>query len=234
MARDDPPRFSVADVARRLDHAVLRPTATDGDLASAAAMCVDRGVGCLCVRPCDVSAAVRLVAGSEVVVAAVVGFPHGGHASAVKAHEARLALDEGARELDVVMRIGAFLSGRNAEVRDDIAAVVAAARGSRGLVKVILETCYLAADQIAVACRIAEEAGADMVKTSTGFGTGGATPEAVRIMLDAVGGRLGVKASGGIRTWDDCVRYLAMGCARIGVGDAATILDGAEVSPSGY
>jgi deoxyribose-phosphate aldolase len=227
MTLDDVSPFSVAEVARRLDHAVLRPTATDGDLATAAAMCVARGVGCLCVRPCDVSAAVRLVASSDVVVAAVVGFPHGSHASAVKAHEARLALDEGARELDVVMRIGAFLSGRHAEVCDDLAGVVAEARGSGGLVKVILETCFLAADEIAVACRIAEEAGADMVKTSTGFGTGGATPEAVGIMLASVGGRLGVKASGGIRTWEDCVRYLAMGCARIGVGDAAAILDGA-------
>jgi deoxyribose-phosphate aldolase len=222
---------TVADVAKTLDHAVLKPEYSRGDLAQHAAMCVARGVGCLCVRSCDVSAAATLVAGSPVVVAAVIGFPHGAQRSEVKALESRLAIADGARELDMVMNVGALQSGDEATVHADIAAVVAEARPHRVAVKVILETCYLAPAQIAAACRIAESAGADFVKTSTGFGvkaggSTGATPEAVRVMLDTVGGRLQVKASGGIRIWDDAVRYLDMGCTRIGVGDAAAILDG--------
>ena len=220
-----PPR-TVPEVAALLDHAVLKPTFTAADLAAQAAMCVARGVGCLCVRPCDVAAAARHVAGSPVVVAGVIGFPHGGHRPETKALEARLAVADGARELDMVLAIPALLSGDESRVRDDIAAVVAEARPHGALVKVIFETCYLSPAEIVTACRLSEEAGADFVKTSTGFGTAGATPEAVRLMLDAVGGRLGVKASGGIRTWADAVMYLDMGCKRLGVGDAATILDG--------
>lgn len=217
---------AIRDVAALLDHAVLKPNFTAADLAAQAAMCVARGVGCLCVRPCDVAAAARHVAGSPVVVASVIGFPHGSHRSETKALESRLAITDGARELDMVLAINALLSGDESRVRDDIAAVVAEARPHRALVKVIFETCYLTPAQIVTACRLSEEAGADFVKTSTGFGTAGATPEAVRLMLDAVGGRLGVKASGGIRTWADAVMYLDMGCRRLGVGDAATILDG--------
>lgn len=225
--------LTVADVARAIDHAVLKPEATAADLARQAAMCVERGVGCLCVRPCDVTAAVRFVASGKVVVASVVGFPHGSHRPDTKALETRLAIDDGAAELDMVMNLGRFLSGDEAAVHDDIAAVVAVARPHRAVVKVILETGLLSSAQIVAACRIAEAAGADFVKTSTGFGVAprgptGATPEAVRIMLDTVGGRLGVKASGGIRTWSDAVMYLTMGCRRIGVGDAAAILDGGE------
>jgi deoxyribose-phosphate aldolase len=226
-----PDRRTVADVAKTLDHAVLKPEFARDDLAKHAAMCVARGVGCLCVRSCDVAAAARLVAGSPVVVAAVIGFPHGAQRPEVKALESRLAIADGARALDLVLNVGALRSGDEEAVRADIAAVVGEAKPKGVVVKVILETCYLAAEEIAAACRIAEAAGADFVKTSTGFGVRasgptGATPEAVRVMLDTVGGRLEVKASGGIRTWDDAVRYLDMGCTRIGVGDAAAILDG--------
>ena len=226
-----PDRRTVADVAKTLDHAVLKPEFARDDLAKHAAMCVARGVGCLCVRSCDVAAAARLVAGSPVVVAAVIGFPHGAQRPEVKALESRLAIADGARELDMVLNVGALRSGDEEAVRADIAAVVGEAKPKGVVVKVILETCYLSPEQIATACRLAESAGADFVKTSTGFGvksTGptGATPEAVQTMLDTVGGRLQVKASGGIRTWDDAVRYLDMGCTRIGVGDAAAILDG--------
>ena len=222
---------TAASVARMLDHAVLKPEFTAADLARHARMCIDRGVGCLCVRSCDVAAAARLVAGTPVVVAAVIGFPHGAQRPEVKAVEARLAIADGARELDMVLNVGALRSGDQAAVRADIAAVVAEARPHRVLVKVILETCFLSAEQIVAACRLAEEAGADFVKTSTGFGAGGATPAAVRTMLDAVGGRLGVKASGGIRSWEEAVRYLDMGCTRLGVGDAAGILDGRPAAP---
>ena len=129
------------------------------------------------------------------------------------------------------MNVGALKSGDEAAVRADIAAVVGEAKPQGVVVKVILETCYLTPAEIATACGLADSAGADFVKTSTGFGVKasgptGATPGAVQVMLDTVGGRLQVKASGGIRTWDDAVRYLDMGCTRIGVGDAAAILDG--------
>ena len=222
---------TVADVAKTLDHAVLKPDYTATDLAKHAAMCVARGVGCICVRSADVAAAAKLVAGSPVVVASVIGFPHGACTAAVKAIESRLAIAAGARELDMVVNVGSLKSGAEQTVCDDIAAVVAEAKPHGVLVKVILETCYLSPAEIALGCRLAEQAGADFVKTSTGFGMKssgpiGATPEAVRIMLDTVGGRLQVKASGGIRTWDEANAYLDMGCTRLGVGDAAAILDG--------
>ncbi|MGB8854671.1 MAG: deoxyribose-phosphate aldolase [Pirellulales bacterium] len=226
------PSRTVAEVAKALDHAVLKPEHTRADLSRHAAMCMERGVGCLCVRSSDVAAASRLLAGSPVVVASVISFPHGVQRPEVKALEARLAIADGARELDMVMNIGLFRSGDEPAVEADIAAVVAEARPHGVLVKVILETCSLTPAEIAAACRIAERAGADFVKTSTGFGMPasgpiGATPAAVRIMLDTVGDRLQVKASGGIRTWDDAVMYLDMGCTRLGVGDAAAILAGA-------
>jgi deoxyribose-phosphate aldolase len=222
---------TVAEVAHTLDHAVLKPEYTASDLKKHAAMCVARSVGCICVRSCDVAEAVRLVENSPVVVAAVVGFPHGAQRSETKAFETQLAIADGAREIDMVMNVGALRSGQLDLVRDDIAAVVAAAKPAGVLVKVILEICYLTSDEIAAACLLAEAAGADFVKTSTGFGVKasgptGATPEAVRIMLDTVGDRLQVKASGGIRSWDEAVSYLDMGCTRLGVGDAAAILDG--------
>jgi len=226
-----PRQWTVADVARTLDHAVLKPQQTDADLAAAAAMCRQRGVGCLCVRSSDVRQAASLLAGSAVAVAGVIGFPHGGFVPAVKAAEAVQAIADGATELDMVMQIGAFLSGRHDDVQADIAAVVAAAKPAGAIVKVIFETCYLTADQTAAACRLAEAAGADFVKTSTGFGSAGATPEAVAVMLETVGDRLGVKASGGIRDWQTCVNYLNMGCRRIGVGDAAGLLD-SRMSPA--
>jgi deoxyribose-phosphate aldolase len=230
---------TAAAVARLLDHAVLKPEYAAADLAKHARMCVARGVGCLCVRSSDVAEAVRLVAGSPVVVAAVIGFPHGAVRPEVKALEARLAIADGARELDMVINLGALTSGREDLVCTDIAAVVAEAKPAGVIVKVILETCYLSADEIKAACRLAEEAGADFVKTSTGFGVKasgptGATPEAVRIMLDAVAGRLEVKASGGIRTWADALAYLELGCTRLGVGDAAAILDGQTSSAVTY
>ena len=226
-------QWTVADVARTLDHAVLKPQQTDADLTAAAAMCRERGVGCLCVRSSDVRRTVDLLAGSDVVVASVIGFPHGGFLPTVKAAEAAQAIADGATELDMVMQIGAFLSGRHEDVQADIAAVVAAAKPAGVIVKVIFETCFLTADQIATACRLAEAAGADFVKTSTGFGSAGATPEAVAVMLETVGDRLGVKASGGIRDWQTCVNYLNIGCRRIGVGDAAAILDSKDAAPAG-
>jgi len=191
-------------------------------------MCVARGVGSLCVRPTDVKRAAEALRGSACRPSAVVGFPHGHSRPEVKALEARLAIEDGAAEIDMVMNIGKFLSGDAEHVKRDIAAVVAEARPKGVPVKVILETCYLKPGQIAQACRIAEAAGADFVKTSTGFGDGPATPAAIDIMIRTVGKTMGVKASGGIRSWETAVGYLQQGCRRLGVASTEAVLDGAK------
>ncbi len=212
-------------LARTLDHAVLKPHMTDEDIRAACELGKRLGVASVCVRPSDVALAARELAGSGVVPSAVVGFPHGAHRAETKALEARLAIQDGAVELDMVMNVGKFLSGQDDVVRQDIAAVVAEARQQPGVkVKVILETCYLDPAGIARACRLAQQAGADFVKTSTGFGDGPATPEAVQIMQDTVGGELGIKPSGGIRDYATACRYLDMGVERLGVAATEAIL----------
>ena len=224
--------FTVAEVAATIDHAVLKPNFTAADIEKHAQMCRARGVKSMCVRPCDVALAAKCLAGSKVLVSVVIGFPHGHHRPEVKALEGELAIQDGARELDMVMNIGAFLAGDCDAVRRDIAAVVAVAKPKGVLVKVIQESGYLTLDQVALACRISEEAGADFVKTSTGFGPGSATPEIIDVMLKTVGGRLGVKPSGGIRDWKTAVGYLAQGATRLGVGSTEAVLDGGQSSDS--
>ncbi len=220
--------YTQAQVAKAIDHAVLKPEMTTSDICRHAAMCKARGIGALCVRPSDVALAAAELVGSGCRVCAVIGFPHGASHSEVKALEAKLAIADGADELDMVMNIGRFRSGDHELVRRDIEAVVAVARQSNVLVKVILETCLLTADEISSACLIARDAGADYVKTSTGFAAGGATPESITIMLDTVGKDLKVKASGGIRDWLTAVAYLEQGCSRLGVGDSEAVLDGRQ------
>ncbi len=226
--------FTREQVAKVIDHAVLKPAATDGDVVANAKMCVERGVGNFCVRPTDVAAAVKAVRGSHTTVACVIGFPHGSNRSEVKALEAKLAIQDGANELDMVMNIGKFLSGDHAFVQKDIEAVVAEAAPKGVLVKVILETCLLTPEQVAKACQLAEAARANFVKTSTGFADGGATPEVIDIMLKTVGTTMGVKASGGVRSWQTAVGYLEQGCKRLGVGSTEKVLDGAPDAGAGY
>ena len=218
--------YSQNDIAKVIDHAVLKPTATDDDVRINAQMCIKRSVGDLCVRPTDVKLAVEQLVDSETTVAMVVGFPHGSNRSEVKSLEAKLAIEDGANELDMVMNIGKFLSGDFEFVQKDIEAVVAVALPHNITVKVILETCYLSPEQIEDACLIAQSAGADFVKTSTGFGTSGASSEAIEIMVRTVGDSMEVKASGGIRTWQDAVGYLEQGATRLSVGSTETVLDG--------
>ena len=218
--------YTKEEVAKVIDHAVLKPTATDNDVHSNAQMCKERSVGNLCVRPTDVKLAANELAESATTVAMVVGFPHGSNRSEVKSLEAKLAIEDGADELDMVMNIGKFLSGDYEFVQKDIEAVVAVALPHNILVKVILETCYLSPEQIEDACLIAQSAGAAFVKTSTGFGTSGASPEAIEIMVRTVGDSMEIKASGGIRTWQDAVGYLEQGATRLGVGSTEAVLDG--------
>jgi deoxyribose-phosphate aldolase len=226
--------YTKQQVARMIDHAVLKPFATDADVVKNAKMCVARGVGSLCVRPSDVKLAAEMLKGSACKPSVVVGFPHGHTRPEVKALEARLAIEDGAAEIDMVMNIGKFLSGDHDLVKRDIAAVVAVAKAKGALVKVILETCFLDPGQIGQACRIAEAAGADFVKTSTGFGDGPATPAAIDVMMKTVGKTMGVKASGGIRDWKTAVGYLEQGCRRLGVASTEAVLDGGPAHDGAY
>ncbi len=218
--------YTVDEVAKTIDHAILKPFATDQDIIDNAKMCAERRVASFCVRPTDVPLAARELKGSGVDVSMVVGFPHGSNRPEVKALEAKLAIEDGAVELDMVMNVGKFLTGDYDHVQKDIQAVVAEAKPKNVLVKVILETCYLSPEQVAKACKIAEAAGADYVKTSTGFGDGPATPEVIDIMMKTVGATMGVKASGGVRTWETAVAYLDQGCKRLGAASTEAILDG--------
>lgn len=212
-------------VARTIDHAALKPFMTDEDIVGACQIGRQYGVASVCVRPSDVALAAKELAGSAVAVSVVVGFPHGANRPETKALEARLAIEDGARELDMVMNIGKFLSGDFEWVERDIRAVVAEARRHEGiLVKVILETCYLSPPRIVRACEIARAAGADFVKTSTGFGDGPATPEAVAAMQKTVGDSMGVKPSGGIRNYQTACQYLDLGVQRLGVASTEAIL----------
>jgi deoxyribose-phosphate aldolase len=217
--------WTKTQVAKTIDHAVLKPFAVDQDIIAACKLAKEYHIASVCVRPTDVPLAARELAGSDVVPSVVIGFPHGAHRPETKALEARLAIADGARELDMVMNIGKFLSGDVDHVRRDIAAVVAEARPHGVPVKVILETCYLTLEQVAAACKLAQAAGADYVKTSTGFGDGGATPEVIAVMVETVGKVMGVKASGGVRTYATAAAYLDQGCTRLGATATKAIVD---------
>jgi deoxyribose-phosphate aldolase len=220
--------FTKEEVAKKIDHAVLKPTQTDADVVKNAKMCMARGVGSLCVRPSDVKLAAETLKGSQCRPSCVIGFPHGANRPETKAFEAKLAIEDGAAELDMVMNIGKFLSGDFAWVQRDIEGVVQTAKPKGVLVKVILETCLLTPEQVAKACQIAAAAGANFVKTSTGFNGDGANPQVIDIMLKTVGKTLGVKASGGVRSWETAIGYLKQGCSRLGVASTEAVLDGAK------
>ena len=219
--------YTPEQVAKTIDHAVLKPCATTQDVIDNAKMCDQRGVASMCVRPCDVALAAEQLKDSKVDVSVVVGFPHGSNCTETKALESKIAIAQGAKEIDMVWNIGRFLSGDFDYVQKDIEAVVAEVKPNGGLVKVIMETCWLSPEQVAQGCKICEAAGADFVKTSTGFGDGPATPEVIEIMIKTVGETMGVKASGGVRSWETAVGYLKQGCKRLGVGSTQKVLDGA-------
>lgn len=211
------------DLARLLDHSVLKPEATEADVVAGASVVRDWRIGCYCVQPWWVQRAAKALAGSDAVVASVVGFPHGCDVTAVKAEAARCAVDEGAGEIDMVAAFGALRGGDTRGFTADIAAVVRAA--GTAPVKVILETAIISDDEKRLACRLVREAGAAFVKTSTGFHpAGGASAADVRLLRAAVGVDFGVKASGGIRTLADVQAMLAAGANRIGTSASATIL----------
>ena len=217
------PTVTRRELARLLDHSVLKPEATAADIDAGAELVRTWRIGYYCVQPCWVSLAARALAGSGAKVASVVGFPHGVDRPDVKANAASLAAADGAREIDMVQNVGALRSGRAAWVAADIEAVVRAVPGIP--VKVILEATVLTEEEKTLACRLAVDAGAAFVKTSTGFHpAGGATAADVRLMRAVVGPSVGVKASGGIRTLGDVLSMLDAGANRIGTSASAAIL----------
>jgi deoxyribose-phosphate aldolase len=217
--------ISRAVLARMIDHTLLAPEATDDDVTRLAEEGSRLGVGAICVSPSRLPVAAGALA-PGIAVAAVAGFPSGAHSAAVKAAEAAAAVAAGASEVDMVIDLGAAMRDRWEVVTAEVAAVRAAI-GPSVLLKVIIESALIGPGRIGPACQAAEAGGADFVKTSTGFHkAGGATIEAVAAMAAAVGGRLGVKASGGIRTADDALAMIAAGATRIGASATAAILDG--------
>lgn len=214
--------FTRSQIAAFIDHTVLKPAASKHDIEAAVKIAVDAQVAAVCFRPSDVASAKALLGDSNLGLATVVGFPHGTNLSEVKAFETSKAVEQGANEIDMVIHIGHLIEGESQRVRDDIAAVVKSAHGA--LVKVILETSELTDDQIVLACKLSEEAGAQYVKTSTGFASGGATVESVSLMAKTVP-NLGVKASGGIRTLDQLIDMLEAGATRVGASGTKSILD---------
>lgn len=204
-----------------IDHTLLKPDAAQEDVRRICAEAKTHGFASVCVNSCYTALVRGELHGSGVRTCCVVGFPLGAMSTAAKAFEAEQACADGAQEIDMVLNVGALKAGDDEYVLRDIGAVVAAARGA--IVKVILETCLLHDDEIVRACRLAVQAGASFVKTSTGFGSGGATVHDVALMRQTVGPDIGVKASGGIRTRADAVKMIEAGANRIGTSAGVTI-----------
>lgn len=215
-------------LAALIDHTLLRPEATRGEIDQLCREAKQFNFATVCVQPFRVAQAVENLKGSSVKVCTVIGFPLGANRAEVKALETVRALADGAREFDMVMNIGAMKDRNYAAVENDIHAVVTAAQGH--LVKVILETSLLSDDEIVKACELSVKAGARFVKTSTGFSSSGAKPEHVRLMRDTVGKVFGVKASGGIRDRDTLNAMLAAGANRIGTSSGVALIAG-EIAP---
>ena len=213
-------------IAKMCDHTLLKAFAEEKQIEVLCREAVENKVASVCVNPCYVAKAAQLLKGSDVRVCTVIGFPLGANTSDTKAFETRDAISKGAEEVDMVINVGALKSGHMDLVYEDIKAVVDAAAGV--LTKVIIETCYLTDEEKREVCLLAKKAGADFVKTSTGFGTGGATAHDVRLLKETVGDSMKVKASGGMRTYEDVLPVLEAGADRLGVSATLEILAGAE------
>ena len=228
MAPENSRTWSAREIAAVIDHTLLVPTASVAAIETLCAEALANEFAAVCVNGVHVGHCARLLQGSGVTVSAVIGFPLGANDPRAKRHESRLALDEGARELDMVLQLGALLSGDHERVARDIEGVVAEAQARSAQVKVILETGALERAQIVAACRIAERAGADFVKTCTGFGPRGVTTADVELLRASVSPALGVKASGGIKSARFARELLAAGATRLGTSASLTILREAQ------
>jgi deoxyribose-phosphate aldolase len=213
------------DIAKAIDHSLLRPELDDRFVEDGCRLAAEYHVASVCVRPADVRRAKAILGETDVAVGTVIGFPHGNHLTSTKVFEAQQALADGAVELDMVIQIGALKSGRDDDVQADIEAIVEVAHASGAIVKVIFENAYLTDDEKVRACRLSEAAGADFVKTSTGFAPGGATHDDLRLMRANTSPHVQVKAAGGVRTLDALLEVMALGTARIGATATRTIID---------
>ena len=223
-------------MAGMIDHTLLKAVGTGEDVQQLCREALEYGFASVCINPCYVPLAAKILAGSDVVVCTVIGFPLGATSSAAKAYEAGEAVRAGASEVDMVINVGALKAGCHEEVRQDIRAVVEATMSERQdtLVKVIIETCYLTDKEKVAACILSRDAGAHFVKTSTGFGTGGATVEDVALMRKTVGPDMGVKASGGIKNVLQALAMIEAGASRIGASAGKEIIAQLPVDTSNW
>lgn len=213
-------------LAAMMDHTILKAAATPAQVETVCREALAISAASVCINPCNIALASRLLLGSSVKVCTVVGFPLGANTPETKAFETADAVEKGAQEIDMVINIGALIAGDHDRVYRDIKGVVGAAKGN--LVKVIIETCYLNEEQIRAVCELCMKAGAHYVKTSTGFGTAGAKPEHVRLMRSVVGTNMKIKAAGGIRTYQDAMNMIEASADRLGVSASVAILDEAD------
>ena len=221
------------DIAKTIDHSLLRPELDDAFVEDGCRLAATYDVASVCVRPADVARAKAILDGTDVKVGTTIGFPHGNHETETKVFEARRALEDGATELDMVIKIGALKSGRDQEVEDDIRAVVEVAHAGGAIVKVIFENAYLTDDEKIRACRVTEAAGGDVVKTSTGFAPSGATLDDLRLMRAHTSPHVQVKAAGGVRTLDALLEVMAVGVTRCGATATAAMLDDFKARKAG-
>jgi deoxyribose-phosphate aldolase len=222
------PTPTIAELARMFDHSLLQPNLTDADLVAGCLLARELGAASVCIKPYGVKLATKLLAGSPVVASTTIGFPHGGHLTAVKVFEAERAMDDGAMELDMVVNVGKVLSGEWNYVAHDILAVVQSAHTRGAKVKVIFENAYLKDEHKRELCRICGEVRADWVKTSTGYAETGATLEDLRLMREHSPAWVQVKAAGGVRTFDRLMEVRAIGVTRVGATATKAILEDAK------
>jgi deoxyribose-phosphate aldolase len=217
--------YTYDDIAKMIDHALLNPTLTDREMEIGCQLARTYNVASVCIMPFYLKRCSEILKGSTVEASTTIGFPHGGHTTAIKAAEAERAMDDGCQELDMVANISKVLSGDWDYVRLDLKTVIDAAHARRQKVKVIFENCYLKDEHKIRLCEISAEVGADWVKTSTGFGTSGATLEDVKLMRAHSPARVQVKAAGGIRDLDQLLAFRAAGCTRVGASRTKDILE---------
>ena len=220
-----PTTLTVREIAALIDHSLLRPELTDDDVCNGCALAGQYGTWSVCVKPADVALALQRLTGTRVVIGTVVGFPHGSSTMESKLFETRRALDDGAREIDMVINIGKLRGGKHDYVEEEIAQIVETTHSAQALVKVILENAYLSDEQIVEGSRLGERAGAEFIKTSTGFAPGGATVHDLLLMAGATSPKVQIKAAGGVRTLDRLLELVAIGVTRFGATATAAILD---------
>jgi deoxyribose-phosphate aldolase len=213
------------EIAEMIDHSLLKPTLTDQDIIDGCNLAKEYQVASVCVRPSDLPLCRQILAGSDVLLTTVIGFPHGTTTTKTKVAESAEAIENGAVELDVVLNIGKLRSGEYDYVADDLRAVISLAHEKGVLVKVIFENCYLSKEEIIKACEICNEVGADYVKTSTGYGSGGATDEDLKLMRQHAAPNVKIKAAGGVRTLERAIEVRRLGVTRFGCTATAGILE---------